>query len=99
LYYRCLDRASKEKDISVWKQFTEIYCRTKHREVEKKRYMDVLLCNECQKTLEYAVQRREQCHIHCYELEQRERIKEIMRHSGMYMILHGRLDLIFHYFF
>jgi len=103
--------ASKvEKDIDVLRQFIEIYCRTKHRDAEKTNYMDVELCSECWETLEYAVHRREvcpldpkptckNCEIHCYKPEQRQRIKEIMRYSGMYMILHGRLDLIFHYFF
>ncbi len=99
-----------EKDIDVLRQFIEIYCRTKHKNAEKSTYLDVELCSECRETLEYAVHRREvcpldpkptckNCEIHCYKPDQRQRIKDIMRHSGMYVILHGRLDLIFHYFF
>jgi hypothetical protein len=39
------------------------------------------------------------CEIHCYLPEQRGKIKEIMRHSGMALIKRGRFDLIFHYWF
>ncbi|NOR49648.1 MAG: hypothetical protein GQ530_01275, partial [Desulfuromonadales bacterium] len=39
------------------------------------------------------------CPVHCYAPEQREKVREIMRFSGQYLIKRGRLDLLWHYFF
>ena len=68
------------------------------------------LCAECSDLLSYSVTRRVYCpldpkptcknwEIHCYADEYRSRIREVMRLSGKYLILHGRFDLIFHYLF
>jgi len=97
-----------EKDIQTLRRFIEIYCRGRHREADKSVFMGVELCGQCRETLEYASRRRElcpldpkpackKCKIHCYEPEQRERIREVMRPSGMHLITRGRLDLILHY--
>ena len=102
--------AEAEKDIQVLRQFIQIYCDTEHKTREKTQKNDVNLCEECHETLEYATWRREvcpldpkptckNCKIHCYKPEQRAKIKEIMRRSGMTLIKRGRFDLIFHYFF
>lgn len=67
-------------------------------------------CPECQEFLAYAIQRRlrcpldpkpscKECPVHCYRPGHRERVREIMRFSGMYLIKRGRLDLLWHYFF
>jgi hypothetical protein len=99
-----------EKDIEVLMRFIDIYCKTKHKDAPKSRYIGLNLCPECQETLEYAIHRRKvcqldpkptckNCEIHCYKPDQRQRIKEIMRNSGMHMIKRGRLDWIIHYFF
>ena len=39
------------------------------------------------------------CPTHCYAPDYRERIREVMRFSGLYLVKHGRLDLAAHYFF
>jgi len=68
------------------------------------------LCDDCFKLLSYSVARRElctqapkpsckNCKIHCYAPEYRQKIREVMKYSGKYLILHGRLDLLFHYLF
>ena len=68
------------------------------------------LCDDCSKLLSYSVARRElcplgpkpsckNCEIHCYAPEYRQKIREVMKYSGKYLILHGRLDLLFHYLF
>ena len=68
------------------------------------------LCPECADFLAYAVARRikcpldpkptcKHCRIHCYRPGHREKVREIMRFSGRYLILHGRIDLLWHYFF
>ena len=102
--------AEAEKDIQVLREFIQIYCDTQHKDRAKTSKNGVNLCEECRETLEYASWRREvcpldpkptckNCKIHCYKPEQRAKIKEIMRVSGMTLIKRGRIDLLFHYFF
>lgn len=68
------------------------------------------LCPECRGLLDYAIARRracpldpkpacKDCPIHCYKPERRADIRKIMRFSGRQLILRGRLDLLWHYFF
>ena len=68
------------------------------------------LCPECRGLLDYAIARRracpldpkpacKDCPIHCYKPEHRATIRSIMRFSGRHLILRGRLDLLWHYFF
>lgn len=69
-----------------------------------------LLCQGCADLLDYSANRRrmcpldpkptcKNCEIHCYAPENRARIREVMRFSGMQMIRCGRIDMIFHYLF
>jgi hypothetical protein len=99
-----------EKDILILMDFIQIYCDTKHKDRTKKIENEVSLCKECHEVLSYSSWRREicpldpkptckKCKIHCYIPEQREKIKEIMRHSGKVLIKRGRLDLLLHYLF
>jgi hypothetical protein len=37
--------------------------------------------------------------VHCYRPDYRQKVREIMRFSGKYLLLRGRLDLLWHYFF
>lgn len=68
------------------------------------------VCNECREFLVYAFDRRlscpleerpvcKHCPVHCYVPKHREKVREIMRFSGQYLIRRGRLDLLWHYFF
>jgi hypothetical protein len=68
------------------------------------------LCNECIEIMNYSANRLslcpldpkpscKNCTVHCYAPEQRKKIKEIMRFSGIKLIKKGRLDYLFHYFF
>ena len=69
------------------------------------------LCPECASFMQYAVTRRikcpleaekptcKHCRIHCYSRPNLEKVKEIMAYSGRKLILRGRLDYIWHYFF
>jgi hypothetical protein len=68
------------------------------------------LCADCREFLAYAFVRRlkcpldpkptcKHCHLHCYRPGHRERVREIMRFSGRHLLLRGRLDLLWHYFF
>lgn len=71
---------------------------------------DVALCPDCGALVSYAVEKRRRCplepkpsckncHIHCYSKEYRTQIREIMAFSGRRMIMRGRLDYLWHYFF
>jgi hypothetical protein len=67
-------------------------------------------CPECRELLAYAIARRracplnpkpvcKDCPIHCYKPVHRATIRNIMRFSGRHLILRGRFDLLWHYFF
>jgi hypothetical protein len=67
-------------------------------------------CAECREFLVYAAMRRlkcpldpkpvcKHCHVHCYRPGHREKVREVMRFSGRRLIMRGRLDLLWHYFF
>ncbi|WP_224958919.1 nitrous oxide-stimulated promoter family protein [Geomonas subterranea] len=94
----------QEKDIRVLETFIGCYCRGKHKTPKG------ALCEECSELLAYARVKREKCpldpkptckhcHVHCYGKAQRARIREIMAYSGKHLLLRGRLDLLWHYFF
>ena len=69
------------------------------------------LCPECAAFLGYATARRmkcpfeaekptcKHCRTHCYAKPQLAKVKEIMAYSGRTLMLRGRLDYIWHYFF
>lgn len=69
------------------------------------------LCPECTVFLEYAVTRRlkcpleaekpscKHCRIHCYDKLNRAKIREIMAYSGRKLMMSGRLDYLWHYYF
>ncbi len=75
------------------------------KEIEKR---DIALCPDCAKLLTYGLTMRlkcphdpkpmcKKCETQCYKGEYKEKIRQIMKFSGMYMIKHGRLDLLYHY--
>jgi len=69
---------------------------------------DLSLCPDCSKLLTYGLTMRlkcphdpkpmcKKCETQCYKGDYKEKIKEIMKFSGMYMVKHGRVDLLYHY--
>jgi hypothetical protein len=69
-----------------------------------------VLCDECRRLLDHGIAKLllcpydpkpmcKKCPTHCYAPGYRERIREVMRFSGLYLVRHGRLDLILHYYF
>ena len=69
-----------------------------------------ILCQECQDLLNYSTTRLlicpydpkpmcKKCDTQCYTPANQEKIREVMKFSGLYLIKHGRLDLIIHYLF
>ncbi len=70
----------------------------------------LVLCPECSKLLHHGIAKLmlcpwdpkpmcKKCETHCYAPGYREKIREVMRFSGTYLIKHGRLDLLIHYKF
>ena len=69
-----------------------------------------LLCQNCRKLLSHGIAKLlmcpydpkpmcKKCPAHCYDPWYRARIRQVMRFSGLYLVKHGRLDLLFHYWF
>ncbi|SFR06331.1 Nitrous oxide-stimulated promoter [Desulfoscipio geothermicus DSM 3669] len=78
-----------EKDTV--KKMIHLYCKSKHGFKKQ-------LCQDCQALLEYATERLEackfgnakptceKCTIHCYRPDMRDKVKKVMRFSGLRMI-------------
>ncbi len=71
---------------------------------------ELVLCRDCGKLLSHGIAKLllcpynpkpmcKKCETHCYAPGYRERVREVMRFSGRYLIKHGRLDLMIHYLF
>ena len=98
-----------KKDSEVLQAFIKNYCRQKHLKKGAKPGASGL-CPACHDLLAYALKRTEKCGldpkprckkcpVHCYKPEMRERIKEVMKFSGIYYLKRGRLDWVYKYFF
>ncbi len=70
---------------------------------------EISLCEDCSRLLAYGLTMRlkcphdpkpmcKKCDRQCYRGEYQSKIREVMKFSGMYMIKHGRVDLLYHYF-
>ncbi len=71
---------------------------------------ELVLCHDCGKLLSHGIAKLllcpydpkpmcKKCETHCYAPGYRERVREVMKFSGRYLIKHGRLDLMIHYLF
>ena len=71
---------------------------------------DLELCRDCGKLLNHGIAKLllcpydprpmcKKCETHCYAPGYQEKIRGVMRFSGLYLIKHGRLDLMLHYMF
>lgn len=92
-----------DKQLQTLKKFIEVYCSKKHRTAGGQ------LCDECRELLDYAADRLakcpmdpkpkcKDCEVHCYDQAHRDRIKEVMKFSGMYFVKRGRIDWLVKYF-
>lgn len=91
-------KIQREKEIVT--KMIRIYCKKKHHQK--------VLCEECQDLNEYARTRLSlcqfgeektacsKCPIHCYKPDYRQRIKDIMRFSGPWMLLYHPIESIRH---
>jgi hypothetical protein len=73
------------------------------------RKKNLMLCPECTKLLRYGLTMRlrcpydpkpmcKKCTTQCYKGEYKSKIREIMKFSGIYLVKHGRFDMVYHYF-
>jgi hypothetical protein len=78
-----------------------LYCRDNH-------HPESSICEECRQLFEYSRARLmhcpfapdkptcAKCPVHCYKVDMRERIRQVMRYSGPRMILHHPVMIIRH---
>jgi hypothetical protein len=70
--------------------------------------MEISLCPDCTRLLTYGLAMRvkcphdpkpmcKKCDTQCYHGEYKAKIREVMKFSGMYLMNHGRLDMLYHY--
>ncbi|MCD6307542.1 MAG: nitrous oxide-stimulated promoter family protein [Candidatus Latescibacteria bacterium] len=96
-------KPDKRKQYDTLKKFIDVYCKAHHGR------NDDGLCTECGDLLEYARSRLERCPYdpkpkckncatHCYGPEYRERIRAVMKFSGMHFVRRGRIDWLILYF-
>jgi hypothetical protein len=75
-------------------------------QIQKK---ELRLCPDCTKLLAYGLTMRlkcphepkpmcKKCETQCYHRDYRSKIREVMKFSGLYLIKHGRVDMLYHYF-
>ena len=96
-------QAKKARDLATLEKFVEVYCRKKHRTPTGR------LCGECDDLLAYARERLARCPMdpkpkckdcpaHCHADAYRQRIKDVMRFSGIHFVKRGRIDWLIGYF-
>jgi len=77
-------------------------------DIKSIRKKDLMLCSGCSKLLKYGLTMRlicphdpkpvcKKCTTQCYKGEYKSVIREIMKFSGIYLVKHGRLDMLYHY--
>jgi hypothetical protein len=71
---------------------------------------EIQLCPDCSRLLIHGIAKLllcpyepkpmcKKCETHCFAPGYRERVREVMKFSGLYLMKHGRLDLMLHYLF
>ena len=75
------------------------------KEIEKR---EIPVCPDCTRLLTYGLTMRlkcphdpkpmcKKCETQCYPTDYKAKIREVMKFSGMYLVKHGRLDMLYHY--
>lgn len=96
-----------EREFATLKNFVEVYCR--HHHPRETLCAERGVCPDCCGLLDYARARLERCPfdpkpkckdctVHCYRKDYRQRVREVMRYSGMYYVKRGRIDWLIKYF-
>lgn len=89
-----------QREQQIVSKMIRIYCKKKHHQKE--------FCMECQDLNDYAFKRLSlckfgeektacaKCSIHCYKPDYRQKIKDVMRFSGPWMLLYHPIESIRH---
>jgi len=94
----CREHHKDEKAPFIFRQFDI-------NEIEKK---EIPVCPDCTKLLTYGLTMRlkcphdpkpmcKKCETQCYHGDYKARMREVMKFSGMHLVKHGRLDMLYHY--
>ena len=95
----------RQKEQEVVELIIRLYCKKNHKEAYK---VHNDLCPECRELAEYAKMRSAKCpfmetktfcnncKVHCYKPEMRQKIKTVMRFSGPRMIFYHPILAIWH---
>ena len=94
---------NRDKEYAVLTKFVEVYCRAQHGGNGN------TPCEECSDLLAYAWKKLvrcpfypkpkcKDCETHCYKPVYREKIREVMRFSGIHFVKRGRVDWLIKYF-
>lgn len=93
--------SKREREKKLVSQMVRLYCRKKHKTKNG-------LCPECRELDEYAKLRSDKCpfmetktfcsncRVHCYKPEMRDKIRDVMRFSGLRMMLNHPILVIRH---
>ena len=95
--------SSSIRHHAIIDRFIGVYCREKHGTADDR------LCDECSDLAAYAHEGLarcpydpkpscRKCRTHCYRQPYRDRMREVMRYSGIYFVKRGRIDWLFKYF-
>jgi uncharacterized protein (DUF2249 family) len=77
-------------------------------DIKSIRKKDLMLCSDCSKLLKYGLTMHlmclhdpkpmcKKCTTQCYKGKYKSEIREIVKFSGIYLVKHGRLDMLYHY--
>ena len=92
-----------EKEQETVELMIRLYCKGNHNKGQ--------LCDQCMELLEYSQARSRNCpfmenknfcnncKVHCYKPEMREKIKQVMRYSGPRMIFHHPVMAVQHMYY
>ena len=92
-----------EKEKQTINLMINLYCKKKHKQKNG-------LCEGCQELLDYAHKRLDfckygneksfcsKCPIHCYKMDMRAKVKDVMRFSGPRLIIYSTIQFIKHIF-
>jgi len=94
-------KKDREEETGTVVKMIEIYCQGLHQTKQG-------LCKECEELLLYAKERLQKCpheikpkcsdcKIHCYEVNKRNRIKEVMKYSGPRMLIRHPILAVKHF--
>ncbi|MFA6033299.1 MAG: nitrous oxide-stimulated promoter family protein [Myxococcota bacterium] len=98
-----MDPEKLKRELSTLTAFIGVFCHRVHGTRKGQ------LCPDCIELLEYSTSRLKDCpytpkpdckscKTHCYNPFHRQRIRQVMKFSGIYFIKRGRIDWLARYF-